>query len=520
MLTRLSLRCGHRPRGLMAAHFPVLIAALVLICATVRGQVDLNEINPFGDDPTAETPATVPADQPEQAAQPTLEEFFNQGKALAEEGRCTEAIKYFSSILAQAPNYAPAALEQGKCFAEIGEKQLALESLGLAVNYGQRFPPELYAEALAERGKVFLDLGNFQEAVDDFTLAVQTSPANPEYLFLRGKSLNRLARTPSSAYSASGPAEFFMQAIASLDRAIEMREDYGEAYVERGDAQSAIGNFDESIADLSKALELDPDNSQIMAKLGFALIRRADTERTKHDADSNKYRADYRGAIDAFSSYLAKEGGKGPEAFEDEDPEFLPPDQIFLARSVAQVSLGNTLEEGQDELYAAARDDAKSAYAFDNNSVAALFQQGLAERLLGDLDAAAESFTNALNMNPSFSEAQLRRGIVYFYLGEYELARGDFRQVIEFSEAPDGRAQFWTGATLAKQDRWLEAIRMYSKALRINRNYTPAYNNRGLTYLQMGDYERAERDFSELLRRNINDNVARQRRDMARQMMK
>ncbi len=286
-----------------------------------------------------------------------------------------------------------------------------------------------------------------------------------------------------------------------------------------GAMRSALGEYDDAIADLSKAMELDEQDAQVKAKLGFALVRRADTERTKHDSDQAKYQADYRAAIDAFSAYLATEGGKPPEAFAEEDPEFLPPDQIFLARSVAQVSLGNTLDDGQQPLYAAARDDARSAYAFDDNSVAALYQEGLAQRLLGDFDAAIDSFTNALTMNPGFTEAQLRRGIAFYYQGELELARGDFQSVREYSEAPDGRAEFWTGVTYARENRLLDAIRMYTKTIRANPGYKPAYNNRGLAYLQMGEYERAERDFSELLRRDSQDSVARQRRDLARQMM-
>ena len=75
--------------------------------------------------------------------------------------------------------------------------------------------------------------------------------------------------------------------------------------------------------------------------------------------------------------------------------------------------------------------------------VSAIYQKAVAQRLAGDLQAAADTFTDVLRLNPGFAEALLRRGIVYYYLDEPDLARGDFLDVLQFSEQPDGRAQFW-----------------------------------------------------------------------------
>ena len=96
------------------------------------------------------------------------------------------------------------------------------------------------------------------------------------------------------------------------------------------------------------------------------------------------------------------------------------------------------------------------------------------------------------------------------------MARQDFEiAVAATAGGGDPRAAFWIGATYAEEGDWYQAVRYYTDALRMNPEYKPAYNNRGLAYLQLGLYGRAARDFNHLVRRDRDDNVARKRRDTA-----
>lgn len=502
-----------------------MLTALFVLClsgSVLQAQVNLDDINPFGEDATDAPSADGLLDNPatEQPAAPerrTVEDVYKQAEALVADGKCSEAIELYSQILAANPNYVPAYLGRGKCLADLGENQLALESLAQAVSYGARYP-QVFAEASAERGKVLLELGQFQEASDDFSAAVQSSPADAEYLFLRGKAFMRLASMPQTGFSQT---DYVGQAISSLKRAIELDGEYAEAYLERGAAYANSGKYDKAIDDLEQASELDDETSKITAQLGFVLMRRAETEKRKYDADIDAVVADYQNAIDAFDDYFKIEGDKEPEEYDDiEDPEFVKPGQVYLYRSISKISKANELgSAGQSGLYQSAIADADKVLEFEETSVTAVYQKGVAHRMMGNLEAAADSFTDALEMAPQFGDALLRRGIVYYYLNELESARGDFHNVILNSVEQDGRAEFWIGVTLAKEGKYEQAIRSYSRAIRMNPAYKPAYNNRGLALMKLGRYDRAARDFEELIRRDRNDTVARQRRDMARQMM-
>lgn len=485
------------------------------------GQVDLGEINPFGDAPAEgeDAAADGEAEAGAENEQRTVEEVYQECETLVDEEKYDEAIPLLSQIISASPQYVPAALLRGRAFSEIGEKQLALESLGLAVNYGIRFPGNFYVEALKERGKVLMELGSFEEAADDFAMAVQSAPSNPEYLFLRGKAYARLAQSPTSSYGG-GSGDYLKQAISSLTRAIAVKEDYAEAYAERGNVYSLSNRFEDSVADFQKAVSIDGETTNYKAQHGFILLRRAEYRRNRPNADKNQIAQDYQSAISAFTEYLAVEGNKDKKDFEDAGIDIFRPSQVYLGRASAQVSLANELGgAGQRGLYEAAAADADKAYEFDENTITAVYQKGVAQRLMGDLEKAAQTFTDVLDISPSFTEANIRRGICYYYLGEYEAARRDFERAVAFSESRDGRPQFWMGVTSAKEGDYETAIRHYSRAIRLNPRYKPAYSNRGLAFMQMKQYRRAAGDFDELLRRNRKDSVARQRRDQAKQMM-
>jgi tetratricopeptide (TPR) repeat protein len=58
------------------------------------------------------------------------------------------------------------------------------------------------------------------------------------------------------------------------------------------------------------------------------------------------------------------------------------------------------------------------------------------------------------------------------------------------------------GVELQEQGRQREAIAEYDEAIRLDPEYTEAYNNRGSAYAGLGQYQRAIQDFDEAIRLN------------------
>jgi tetratricopeptide (TPR) repeat protein len=518
------------PYRLVAFAFVAL--GIVISSTAVAQEPDLGDLDMFGDTPDAQTPATeddplnlddfgglqpgAETDTGElQPEQKTYEQALQEGIELAANGNLAEAVGTFNALLnPQAggnPRFAPAALELAKAYVELGELQLATQYFGQAINDGAPFPG-VVAEANIELGTVLLEQGLNADAVESFSQAVQTDPFDAFALFMRGKALIRSA---TSFAAGPGALEQVEQAIDSLDRAIGLDDGNTEAYRERSRAYSITQQWDKAIADSDQSLQLDPESPETIARRGYTYLYRGANERNRPDADTSAAIADLQVAVEAFDDYLMIEGGKKKEDFEDADPETVRPDEILSAKADAQIVIGNELGREQGStFYRQSMADARQLIEYDPDSANGYYQLGIAQRLLGDLRAAIESWDDAVERSPGNPEFFLRRGIAWYYLGENRLARRDFEAA---EPAFDGRALFWSGVTYAKEGDFNRAVRLYTAALRLAPNFKPAYNNRGLAYMRLGEYARAEREFDELVRLDPDDTVSVERRDQARQ---
>jgi tetratricopeptide (TPR) repeat protein len=62
------------------------------------------------------------------------------------------------------------------------------------------------------------------------------------------------------------------EAIASYDKALEIKPDYHEAWNNRGNALGDLGRLEEAIASYDKALEIKPDYHEAWYNRGIALV--------------------------------------------------------------------------------------------------------------------------------------------------------------------------------------------------------------------------------------------------------
>lgn len=466
----------------------------------------------FGDDPVVSVEPDEGADDEsgegeEAPAQKTPEEVLQEAQQHMEKEEWAEAVQKFSSILAVSPRYVPGYVLRGRALGQLGENELALQSLSQAVIYGSQFP-----EVFIERGKIFLEERQYREAADDFEQAVQLMPSSAELQFLRGKSQARLAQElgASGGFTSAG---LFDTAMKALDRAIFLDEEYAEAYGERANVHIGMGDADAAVDDLERAAELESDNAQYVVRLALVYSRRAEAEDAAREPDEKQLHEDYRKAILAFKDYLSIAEDFGlleDDADPPEDPEDILPEQALLGLASAQINLADKTDE--TGLFRDAIESCDKAIDLRPQLPTAFYQRGVAQRMLNELSAAVDSFSEALDMSPEFSEARLRRGIVWYHMGQFDLALGDFERA---AESRDGRGNFWAGATLARQGNYVEAAQQYSTTIKQNPLYKPAYNNRGLAYMKLGLYKQAAKDFTTLLRMNPKNSIARQRRDLA-----
>ncbi|MBD2214628.1 tetratricopeptide repeat protein [Nostoc linckia FACHB-104] len=112
--------------------------------------------------------------------------------------------------------------------------------------------PKIYVEL----GKANAESGRYEEAIASLDKAIEFKPDFDEAWFDRGAALVNLER--------------YEEAIASFDQAITIKTDFYQAWAYRGKTLTNLGRYEEAIASLDKAIEFKPDFYQAWIYRGKA----------------------------------------------------------------------------------------------------------------------------------------------------------------------------------------------------------------------------------------------------------
>lgn len=93
------------------------------------------------------------------------------------------------------------------------------------------------------------------QAMEWFAKAIENTPKDPEIFHDRGVCLFHLER--------------FEEALADMDRSVELQPDYGYRYASRAFIRGAVKDIHGAIADYKKAVELDPEDAISYNNLGL-----------------------------------------------------------------------------------------------------------------------------------------------------------------------------------------------------------------------------------------------------------
>lgn len=141
----------------------------------------------------------------------------------------------------------------------------------------------------------------------------------------------------------------------------------------------------------------------------------------------------------------------------------------------------------------------QEAHALAPGDAAILFDRGVIQGLLGNLDAAFADYSSALRIDPSHSLAYVRRAGVHLDKGRRELAFEDLSKALQFDPS-SGIAYQTRGDLLVLEQRFDQAIADYTQVIRRTPCCVDSFLRRGDAYAMKGDHERAIADYSQALR--------------------
>jgi tetratricopeptide (TPR) repeat protein len=273
------------------------------------------------------------------------------------------------------------------------------------------------------------------------------------------------------------------------------------------------GEYHEAIAELSRAVEEDPDHVVAHTSLGVAFHRLGQDDRAlscyevalKIDpiyAEAHYFRANilysHGNVREGIAGYTIAIGLK-PELIEvhkkpvpqDRLTDYTrsPAEMYWIAKPAHRIlDLNKSLET--------------------NPRQASLFKERAAEyfRLRNYVQAIA-NYSSSLEIQPDDASVLHFRGVAYEQIGQFDRAVDDYQRAIainpQLSDVYINR-----GVTFGQMGHFRQSIAILTEAIRLAPKNPDGYFNRGTAYLQQGDFERAIDDFSNVIRLSPGDEEA------------
>lgn len=239
-------------------------------------------------------------------------------------------------------------------------------------------------------------------------------------------------------------------AIESLNKSVELKMDYADAYMLRGDSKDFMGDYEGAVLDYSKNLEYDKENLVANYKRGF----------------------------------VRKDIGQAAEAVEDLTKVInARPDHHYpyFYRGLARYQISK---------YNDALADFDKSLAIEPNLVEAYFNKGLTNVHQKRFAEAITQFNKAIEMNPNDADAYLLRGQAKSALGRQTEANHDFDEAIRIN--PNLAVAYYEKAnmryTLGDKEG---ANRLYDEAVAKFPDNYETYYQRGVFHFNIRDNKTA-----------------------------
>ncbi|MDA0567369.1 tetratricopeptide repeat protein [Streptomonospora sp. S1-112] len=242
-------------------------------------------------------------------------------------------------------------------------------------------------------------------------------------------------------------------ALADITRAVELDPGFVRAVATRGLTRKVRGDLAGALADYDRALELDPDygwalgqRGQVRALLGDRAGALADLDRALALDPGWVWALGERGLVRAGDGDHAGALADLGRAIE------LSPDHAWalLERGRVHCARGD---------YGAALADLTRAVELDGGSAAALDARGQVHRRRGDYAAALADFDRAAALDPAFAPARAHRGLTRYFQGDAAGAVADLEAAVALAPE-DAAARRDLGAALVAAGDVDRAVRV------------------------------------------------------------
>jgi tetratricopeptide (TPR) repeat protein len=115
-----------------------------------------------------------------------------------------------------------------------------------------------------------------------------------------------------------------------------------------------------------------------------------------------------------------------------------------------------------------------------------------------DLDKACELYTKIISINPNYLKSYQDRGTIYLITKKTKLAFQDFSSALRL-DSIDPMSNDRIGLYYTDKKRLNKALYYFNKSISYDSSFIPGYSHRGVLYIDLKQYQKAEQDLSKVL---------------------
>ena len=231
------------------------------------------------------------------------EGWWYLGVLLYEEQKCDEAEPALARFLELKPQTGPGWVIRGVCAYDQGRYPQAIEWIQKGTGLGLGANAELQRVAAKRLAFALVEIGRFELAIEPLTLLARLSPEEPGLVEATGLALLRLPYLPSEVPAERRDLVQKLGRAGSLqlgrrgDEAAKLYQELVAEYPQEPRVRYAYGVFllrsgdDRGLAELRRAVELDPDDAMTRLELTFELLLHGDNAEAKEHATKAVARA-------------------------------------------------------------------------------------------------------------------------------------------------------------------------------------------------------------------------------------
>jgi tetratricopeptide (TPR) repeat protein len=403
-----------------------------------------------------------------------VEALLLMGRVRLLQRRYADAQKFFQDALERSPEDAAAHYFLGLCFAQAGQRNLAVMNLKKALDENPSM--ETARKALAE---LHLEGGEVKKAEDLLAPLVHQKKADKETVILFSEVLRREGRNE--------------EAMSLLERE-EISYPLDKAFpIQKGRVQMTAKNPDTAERFFQDALRLDPASQEAVFRTAQILLEREGPERATSWIETKLPDMESKAPFYDLLGKIALRSGDTRKAEEylktalDADPNLL---DGYL--SLASLYLG---QETKEKALQIAEDLGKKK----PDSPVGPMLQGMILESMGQMDPAIDQYEKVLSIRPDFGPAA--NNLAYLYLEE----RNDRDRALPLAEKarkqlPDNPAVADTlGWVYEKMGLHQKALNLFLEAVEQLPNHPTVCYHLGVAYAGLGRNEQARESFGKAL---------------------